>query len=172
MEKMKSCCFTGHRPQKLSWGLDEEHPDCISLKSILKEQIERMIEKGVCTFITGMAIGTDIWAAEIVLDLKRAYPHIQLIAAIPHEGQERSWSEKYKARYAVIRANANQEFVLHEHYTRSCMHERNRYMVDNSAHMIAVFNGEKGGSKETIDYAKRKGLEIIIINPDDMSITL
>jgi len=161
INKNTTCCFTGHRPQKLSWGYDEDHADCLKLKVILKEQIEGMIKKGVSTFITGMALGTDIWAAEIVLELKKTHSDIQLIAAIPHEGQERRWSDEYVSRYNMIRSAADNVTVLHDHYTRSCMHERNRLMVDNSAHIIAVFNGEKGGTKGTIEYAQRKGLELI-----------
>lgn len=171
INKNTTCCFTGHRPQKLSWGYDERHPDCLKLKEMLKTQIMHMIEKGVTTFVTGMALGTDIWAAEIVLELRKTLTNIQLIAAIPHEGQERRWSAEYIARYTAVRNAANQEIVLHEHYTRSCMHERNRFMVDNSAYIIAVFNGESGGTKGTLEYAERKGLELIILNPDTMSIS-
>ena len=47
--------------------------------------------------------------------------------------------------------------------------ERNRFMVDNSAYMIAVFNGDKGGTANTLHYAESKGLNIVIINPNDLS---
>ena len=118
-----------------------------------------------------MALGTDIWAAEIVNELKRTHSGIKLIAAIPCQGQEQGWSEEYKGRYAAIRAVVDEEVVLHEQYTRSCMQDRNRYMVDRSAYMIAVFNGEKGGTKSTVEYAHSKGLEITIIDPNNMGIT-
>ena len=36
-------------------------------------------------------------------------------------------------------------------------------MVDHSAHVIAVFNGEKSGTKNTIDYARKCEIEIEII---------
>jgi uncharacterized phage-like protein YoqJ len=45
------------------------------------------------------------------------------------------------------------------------MRERNEYMVDNSAHLIAVCNGSKGGTQETLRYAKQKGLRIVTIDP-------
>ena len=45
------------------------------------------------------------------------------------------------------------------------MIERNRYMVNNSSLMIALFSGQSGGTKSTIDYAKQQGIEIIIIKP-------
>lgn len=169
--KKDTCCFTGHRPQKLPWGYDEEWEDCIRLKLKLACEIEAMRKKGVTTFISGMAIGVDMWAAEIVLDLKRAYPldTIKLMAAIPFEGQANKWSGEYRERYFDILAKADGEITFHEHYTKGCMHERNRFMVDNSAYMIAVFNGEKGGTANTLKYAESKGLNIIIINPNDLS---
>ena len=60
-------CFTGHRPQHFSFGFDESHPDCISLKKQLKEEIFRQIQNGADTFFCGMAQGVDTWAAEAVL---------------------------------------------------------------------------------------------------------
>ena len=36
---MKSCAFTGHRPQNLPFGFREDDERCTALKKILKEQI-------------------------------------------------------------------------------------------------------------------------------------
>ena len=96
--KEKSCCFTGHRSQKLSYGMDEQHEHCIRLKNRLKIEIEQKITEGVDTFLCGMAWGTDIWCGEIASELKEQYPHIRLIACIPHKGQENSWMDDYKKR--------------------------------------------------------------------------
>ena len=46
----------------------------------MEKQIE---EHSVNHFISGMAIGVDMYAAEIVLDLKAKYPQITLEAAVP-----------------------------------------------------------------------------------------
>ncbi len=45
------------------------------------------------------------------------------------------------------------------------MKERNQYMINNSSLVIALFNGLPGGTKQTIDYARAQGLEVIIIKP-------
>ena len=121
MSKKNTCCFTGHRPQKFPWGYDEEWEDCVKLKLKLACEIEAMWKKGVTTFISGMAIGVDMWAAEIVLDLKSAYPQdtIKLIAAIPYEGQANKWSVEYRERYFDILAQADQEVIMQEHYTKA-----------------------------------------------------
>ena len=171
MSKRTTCCFTGHRPQKLPWGYDEEWEDCIRLKVKLACEIEKMRRKGVTTFISGMALGVDLWAAEIVLDLKHAYPRdtIRLVAVIPYEGQADKWSNDYRERYFNVLAGADDEIVFRAHYTKACMHERNRYMVEQSAHMIAVFHGQPGGTANTVNYAETQGLHIVIINPNDLS---
>lgn len=74
--KTKKCAFTGHRPQSLPFGFNEADERCIALKQKLRDEIIRQIEEnGVTHFITGMAIGVDMFAAEIVLGLKSAYRH-------------------------------------------------------------------------------------------------
>lgn len=167
MKDMKSCCFTGHRPTKLPWGYDEENAACAKLKDELSLWITKLIEFGVNRFYTGMAMGTDIWAAEIVLAMKKKYPNknINLITVIPYEGQTNNWSDDWKKRYADILNQADEKVLLQKHYTRGCLHARNRYMVDNSSFIIAVFNGEEGGTKYTIDYARKQGLRIKILDP-------
>ena len=78
----KKCAFTGHRPQSLPFGFNEADERCIALKKVLRNEIINLIEnKGVTHFITGMAIGVDMYAAEIVLGLKASYPGITLESA-------------------------------------------------------------------------------------------
>ncbi len=161
-------CFTGHRPQKLSYGFDEQNELCLRLKNQLHEDIEKMILKGVNTFLCGMAMGTDIWCGEIVMKLKEQFSHIRLVACIPHLGQEKDWNDDYQNRYARLLEATDDSIVFYDHYVQGCMQKRNRYMVDNSAHMIAVYNGTSGGTHTTVEYAKRKGLDIIILDPNKM----
>ena len=79
---MKSCAFTGHRPQNLPFGFREDDERCTTLKKILKEQIVSLItDESVTHFISGMALGVDMYAAEIVLELKKTYPDITLESA-------------------------------------------------------------------------------------------
>ena len=40
---------------------------------------------------------------------------------------------------------------------------RNEWMVDHSSRVIAVFNGEPSGTKNTIDYAEKSACNIMIL---------
>jgi uncharacterized phage-like protein YoqJ len=167
-----ACCFTGHRPIKLRFGYDEEHPDCIKLKQMLGDEINNMRNKGVATFLSGMAMGVDIWCAEIALNLKKTYPaeKIRLVAVIPYEGQANRWSVEYRERYYNILEKADEVVTLQTQYIKGCMQARNRFMVDSSSHVIAVFNGGSGGTKSTIEYAIKRRSDVVVINPDTLKI--
>ena len=83
---METCAFTGHRPKGL--GYPESDGRCTALKEKLRSLIVKLIEEeGVTHFISGMAQGVDMYAAEIVLELKEKYPQITLECAIPYEGR-------------------------------------------------------------------------------------
>ena len=52
-----------------------------------------------------------------------------------------------------------------ESYTKSCMMKRNRALVNCCDLLIAVFDGQKGGTANTISYARSKAKEIITVSP-------
>jgi uncharacterized phage-like protein YoqJ len=167
----KSCCFTGHRPEKLPWGLNENGRECKKLKELLYRQAEQLItEFGITHFISGMARGIDTYAAEIVLQLKRAYP-ITLECAIPCEEQAVNWPENDRERYFEIVAQADHETMLQYHFTWDCYQRRNRYMVNQSDYVLAVWDGTKSGTSSTVHNARRKCRHIFIIDPVHLTIT-
>ena len=61
------------------------------LKKVLAEQITVMVDDGVTGFISGMALGVDLWAAQTVLNLREKNPLLKLYCALPCEGQEKKW---------------------------------------------------------------------------------
>lgn len=153
-KRLKRVCFTGHRPHKLHGQTEEQ------IKDALKNEIVRAYAEGFRTFITGMAMGVDIWAGEIVLELKTAYPDIRLICALPHDDFEAAWEEMWQRRYRSILERADLCRVISRSRHRRVYQVRNEWMVDHSARVIAVYNGEAGGTRNTIQYAQRQGISV------------
>ena len=159
-----ACAFTGHRPKSFPWGYDESAPGCVLLKEVLAVQISALAEQGVTDFLSGMAQGVDLWCAQIVLDLKKKNPALKLHANLPCEGQESKWSVLAREIYHSILEQADEVVYVGQEYSRGCMLERNRYMVDRSVRLIAVYDGApKGGTFNTLAYAMRQGLKIDIL---------
>ena len=168
MDREKTCCFTGHRPDKLPWGEDESDPRCLRLKRAIAQAVEDVYISGVRHFITGMARGCDLYCAEAVLALREAEAGITLECARPCETQADSWPAGEQARYQTILDRCNYETLVQHHYDRFCMLRRNRYMVDRSGLLIAIYNGvPKGGTFQTLAYAMQKGLTVHTIDLED-----
>lgn len=169
---MKKCAFTGHRPQSLPFRFDETDERCAALKYKLRMEIVRMLEDvGVSYFISGMAIGVDMYAAEIVLDLKSTYyPGIKLECVIPCESQPEKWTKALQERYAAIVEKCDKRTLLQKEYTPDCMEKRNRYMVDQANALIAVWDGRPSGTGKTVRYALEKKKPIRIIHPITLTV--
>ena len=159
MEREKTCCFTGHRPNKLPWGENENDPRCLALKEAIQKQVEKAYDKGYRHFICGMAKGCDFYFCEAAQLLRDQRPGVTVEAAIPCESQADKWSEKDRERYFRL-----VETVVQHHYDRGCMLRRNRYMVDHSSLLIAAFDGTLGGTMYTVTYAMKHETEVEIID--------
>ena len=145
-KRLHRCCFTGHRPEKLTQSEFE-------VKVWLREQIEQAVAEGYTTFITVMAMGVDIWAGQIVVELKKANPNLHLIAAVPWPGFSSRWHDDWKQQYQQLLADADLVREVKKSYSPSVFQDRNEWMVNHSHRVIAYYNGQAGGTRNTIDYA-------------------
>lgn len=152
----KKCCVTGHRE------INSEKIPYIREK--LREEIIKCIENGYSTFYSGFAKGVDLIFADVVVDLKKEYPHIKLEAAIPYRGR---LNTKDKEFHRLLK-ECSKVHVLAEKYVKSTLLNRNRFMVQNSDTLIAVYDGrEKGGTLFTIRYAHAIKKRVVLIDIEE-----
>ncbi len=171
------CAFTGHRPQKLPFGFDEMDPDCMALKQRLSETIAELAEQGYTHFLSGGALGVDTWAAEAVLLLRYRNPGILLEMVSPFDSQAARWSRKDRERHDRLFALADIVTATGHSFTPGCLQRRNRYLVDNADLLLAATAGVRGGTEQTIAYARRIGVPVRMIgvetrdgNPEELAI--
>lgn len=161
MDRQKTCCFSGHRAAKLPWGSNELDPRCLSLKRELDKTLKALYSSGTRHFICGMALGSDMYFAEAVIALRAAHPDVTLEAAIPCPEQAERWESGQRERYEHLVDACDVRTIISQHYTPDCMDRRNRYMIENSSVLVAVFGGGTGGTFNTIRHALREGLRIV-----------
>lgn len=161
-----ACAITGHRPKSFPWKYNETAPDCVLLKETLAAQIRLLADSGVTDWLSGMALGVDLWCAQIVLSLKEKNPALRLHCILPCEGQEVKWPKAEQEPYHSILKRADEVVYVSRDYHPDCMLERNRYMVDRASILLAVYNGTyRSGTAMTVRYAKEQGTKIMIIDP-------
>lgn len=157
------CAFTGHRAKKLPWGYNERDERCLHLKKTLHDVVESLAESGVKHFVCGMALGCDLYFAEAVLAVQDEHPEITLEAAIPYRAQAEHWLRSSRERYYDILSRCAVVTVLHEEYSRECLLERNRYMVDKCDILLVCYDEQQGGTLYTLNYARKKQKELILL---------
>lgn len=162
--KNLTLCFTGHRPNKLPWGYNENKDSCVRFKHCLLDVLENAIKNGYSHFISGMALGVDIICAETVLKLKQKYKKIFLECAIPCRNQTLKWTSNEKKRYNKILKKADCIFFVSDEYSVDCMNKRNEYMIDKSDAVLGVWNKSPSGTAKTINMAINKNKKIKIID--------
>lgn len=160
-KRLHRCCFTGHRPRKLP--VDE-----VTLCSALDREIDLAIRDGYTTFISGMAMGVDIMGAELVIRRKEHIHSLHIIAACPYPGSGARWSSDWQDRYHSVLKQADIVRYISNSYWEGCFQKRNEWLVNHSNLVIAVYCGCPGGTRNTIEYAKRMTVELRIISPQEL----
>lgn len=159
-----TCCFSGYRAGKLPWGYNETAPDCLKLKLLIADAVRTAYDAGFRHFICGMSTGADTYFGEAVVALRDECPDVTLEAAIPYQGQEERWPKAQRLRYSRLAEACDAVTVLHEAHIPGCMMERNRYMVDRSSLVIAIYDDRRrGGTYNTLKYAEAVGCPAVIL---------
>lgn len=115
---------------------------------------------GAGRFICGNALGVDVWASQIILEKRIRNPEIYLEIALPfsshNSGSQSCLNIQKQADWTHV--------VATEKCRKAAFFQRDRYMVDSSDMIIAVFDNRmsrKGGTQGTLAMAREKGLEVI-----------
>jgi uncharacterized phage-like protein YoqJ len=170
---------TGHRPDKIG-GYDWENPLAKAIRRQLQEELLNFPRNMISHAILGMAQGVDQYFADVCISLE-----IPWTAAIPFPGQESVWKYSARKKYNQLLERAtrtiyvSEEKPTHKWDAVKMLHARNKWMVDNSNSLIAVYNGDqKGGTYNCVSYAQEVYQEqrylwtaeskIVYINPKDL----
>ena len=147
----KICCVTGHR--------DIPATQTEYVRKALQKEIDRAIADGYMSFMSGFADGVDLYFADAVAERKKENPALKLYAVIPVRARLKSLKRKPETN-ALLNA-CDEIVVIMENYLPSVYAKRNRYLVEHSRRVIAVYDGrEKGGTVGTIRLAHTLRREI------------
>jgi len=155
LDRAATVAFTGHR----------------SYDGSAAEQLVRTVRalygRGYRTFLSGMAPGFDLAAAEAVLDLAEECPGIGVVAVIPFAGHIDRQSEADRRRYRRVLERAADVVTLAGHYTRQAYFCRNDFLVDNASYVVSWYDGDVGcGTGYTVRRARRNRLPVENLYPD------
>lgn len=148
--------ITGHRPNKLGCEYNHEGLYSDSIKWYFSKVFK---ELNADTIISGMAIGVDLIAASVCLDLG-----LKLICAVPFPEQDSRWPKQTKRFYQEI-LKQGKSICVSERFSKKAFQTRNEWMVNHSDLTIAIWDGTSGGTGNCVEYANKIKHPIIIKTP-------
>ena len=161
-----TCCFTGPRPPRLPAGGNEASPEMTALKERLFAAVNAAYDGGCRYFISGMAEGFDLLAAEAVIRLRRIHPDAELFAAFPCEASPKGHSPAVCRRIEKIMEEVSSTYFVSKEHVCGCELSRNVYMVEHSSLLIAYYNGLSRGTAHCFHCAEGRGLRIVNLCED------
>ncbi|MGN0633137.1 MAG: SLOG family protein [Oscillospiraceae bacterium] len=168
LDKSRTCCFTGHRPEKLPVGEEYE-----KLKEKVRFYVRLLVMRGFDTFITGMSRGFDLMAADILLNDGQVRGKVDLICAVPYRAQiDEMNTEQEREIYCEAIGKAKAIVVFFNSCQDGCYKVRNQFMIDHSSVLVGYLKksgSRHSGSAQTVNMANRAGLEKFIIYGDEIS---
>jgi len=144
------------------------------VKERLRGAVERAVNRGIATFISGGALGVDQWAVDIVLEVRaerqkrspQGIGGIKLVIARPFPSQPNRWPREARRHYEKILQKAERIIETdNDPYAAWKLQKRNEWMVDNSDAVIAVWDGHPSGTANTVEYARQQGKPVLVIDP-------
>ena len=155
MSELKVCCFTGHRPDKLH-GKQQE------IEQYLAREIARAYDEGFRLFINGMCWGVDVYAGYECLKYRLTHLDLKILAAMPYRGfgMNREGGLGEASQY-LLKESDYVRYVSEKYDGKATFMKRDMWMVDHSTRLIAYWDGSKGGTCNTVVYARSKGIEVV-----------
>lgn len=171
-----ACAIMGHRPTRFKFKYKENFSLCKKIKRSMVEQFQAMYGKGVRRYFIGGTLGVDIWAGELILELKRQpiYKDIELIVVLPFPNHDAQWDMRSRERLSYLLKHCSKSVTLGERPAPDSYKRQGYYMVDHSNFLLAVYDNTQSRHSnidQTVNYARKKGGFIIYIHPDTAKVT-
>lgn len=175
---VKRLVITGYRSYEL--GIFQENdPKIAIIKKVLTSQIKQFIEEGYQWFLIGGALGVEIWAGQVLIELKKEYAEVNLGIIFPYQDFGHKWNEKNKNQLADLLKDADfVDSVSHSTYQNKTQFQNHtRFLLSHSDGCFLIYDEEFAGKcqsffEDAIVYKESQNYFIAQITMYDLQNTL
>ena len=171
MSQFYSCAITSQRPTRFKFKYQEYMTSCKRLKKRLHDVFTELYRRGVRRFYVGGALGVDLWAGEILLEMRRQeeYQELEIVLVYPFPGHDERWDPKSQERLRHLKENCDQFVMGSKIVGAQGYRERTAYMVEHADCLVAVYDDESpgpSGVEVALQMAEARKLPVVLIHPN------
>ena len=174
MDSVKVIYFSGYRSFELG-VFKENDPKVAVIKKVLKREIQQLAEEGLEWIIVSGNLGVELWATEIVAELKLDYPELHLGIIYPFMAFGSNWNENNQEKKRLAeQLSDNVAAVSHQPY-QSARQLRNNtgFLLEHTDGCLLIYDEEFPGKtqyflRDAEKYQEEHPYEIRLISMDDL----
>lgn len=174
MNIIKRLYITGYKSAEL--GIFQANDPKISIiKQCLEKQLISYLENGLNWVIISVNLGIEIWAAEVVEELKKNYPELKLGIIYPFKDFGSNWNEQNKEQQKKIENLADYcNSVSHQPYYSPIQYQNHtKFLLEHTDGCLVIYDPEYTGKtayflEKAQQFSKKRNYTIQQITMDDL----
>ncbi|MFC4709734.1 DUF1273 domain-containing protein [Enterococcus eurekensis] len=174
MKTREALIITGYRNYEIGVFQDKDMKIKI-IKKVIREALITLIEDGLKWVIVSGNLGVELWAAEVVIELKKVYPEIKLALIFPFEGWGGNWNEKNQQLLNTVKLQADYvNSTSHQPYQNpSQLKNHTRFLLEKTKGCLLVYDEDYPGKtsyflKDARHFQEQQAYLIQQITMDDL----
>ncbi|WP_210367800.1 DUF1273 domain-containing protein [Bacillus sp. REN3] len=170
----KIVAISGYKPFELGI-FQQNHPAAEYIKTAIRKSLLALLDEGLEWVMISGQLGVELWAGEVVMELREEYPDLKLSVFTPFLNQEETWNDTNKEWYGSILATADHvDSITRKRYENPWQFRlKNQFFVEKSDVLLLLYDPEKEGSPkylyETAQlFAEKQNYDIRLITLYDL----
>ncbi|MFS1126247.1 SLOG family protein, partial [Enterococcus faecalis] len=143
MDKSKVIYVSGYRSFELG-VFKENDPKIQVVKNVLKKELRQLAEEGLEWVLVSGNLGVELWAVQIVAELKEEYPELSIGILYPFADFGNNWNEGNQEKKQLAEQLADYvEAVSHQPYqSPSQLKNHTRFILEHTVGCLLIYDEE------------------------------
>lgn len=158
--KEKTVILTGHTLTTAT-GLPDRN-----LKNVVRTELYYCLSdccaEGKNRFLSRLASGFELLAGEVVVELKKKFADVRLVALVPADDREQLFTRAERLRYDMLLQVADERVVTRQgDDSKSACSVYGDLVIAGASEMIVYSNGQDTGTEAMMKKAQKKRMEML-----------
>lgn len=146
---LRNLYISGYRSYELGVFADDD-PKVTFIKLAIKERLIQDLDRGLEWVLIGGQLGTELWAGQVVMELKEEYPGLQLAVILPYQDFGNQWNEKNQGLLLSVTQAA--DFVAHtskdSYQNPGQLQAHQVFMIEHTQKALLLYDREYPGKSQ------------------------